>query len=132
MRTMSITLLTPLTPAIALTLRTDVVAQQRSKHEVLFGRELVERTVDHQPYGIEALLATEKEVHAPTVAHGLYQVVDALMLEPLAGKLLVTAVAGEEHHAAHAFLVLVDVVHQHFHVVGLTYFVCHTCRVMDW
>lgn len=50
------------TLAIALTLRTEVVAQHGTEDEVLFGRETAEWLVDDHPHGIEALAASEIEI----------------------------------------------------------------------
>ena len=50
------------TLAIALTLRTEVVAQHGTEDEVLFGRETAEWLVNDHPHGIEALAASEIEI----------------------------------------------------------------------
>ena len=47
---------------VTLTLHTDVITQEGTEDEVLLGRELVQRTGNHKPYGIQALASAEEEV----------------------------------------------------------------------
>ena len=97
--------------AITLTLGTDVVAKHGSEDKVLFGSQLIQRTGDKQTDGIEALTATEIDVDI-LLASGLHHVVDGLTTQTVRGKSLETAVAGEENHPAHTFLIFIDMVHQ--------------------
>ena len=97
---------------VALTLGTDVVAEHGSKDKVLFWSQFIQRTGDEQTDGIETLLATEIDVDI-LLACGLHHVVDGLAAQSIRGKSLETAVAGEEYHPAHTFLIFVDVIHQH-------------------
>ena len=60
--------------AVSLTLGADVVAKHGSEDEVLFGRQLIQRTGDKQTDGIEAFTATEIDVHV-LLASGLHHVV---------------------------------------------------------
>ena len=103
-----------LTFAVSLTLGTDVVAKHGPKDKVLFGSQLIQRTGDEQTDGIETLLATKIDVDI-LLACGLHHVVDGLAAQTVRGKSLETAVAGEEYHSAHTFLIFVDVVHQYLH-----------------
>ena len=62
---------------VSLTLGTDVVAKHSPKDEVLFGRQLIQRTGDKQADGVETLLATKIDVDI-LLACGLHHVVDGL------------------------------------------------------
>ena len=97
---------------VSLTLGTDVVAKHGSKDEVLFWSEFIQRTGNKQTDGIETLLATKVNVDI-LLACGLHHIVDGLTAQPIGGKRLETAVAGEEYHPAHTFLIFIDVIHQH-------------------
>ena len=108
------TLLVALTLAIALTLCTDVVAKHGSEDEVLFGRQLIERTGNEQTDGIETFATTEIDVHV-LFASWLHHVVYRLAAQTMAGLLLETAVAGEEYHPSHTFLIFINMVHQYLH-----------------
>jgi len=99
----------PFTLAVSLALCTDVVAKHCSEDEVLFGRQLIERTGNEQTDGIETFAATEIDVHV-LLASGLHHVVYRLAAQTMAGLLLETAVAGEEYHPAHTFFIFIDVV----------------------
>ena len=100
-----------LTFAVSFTLGADVVAKHSPKDEVLFGSQLIQWTGDKQADGIEALLATKIDVDI-LLASGLHHVVDRLAAQPVRGKSLETAVAGEENHPAHTFLIFINMVHQ--------------------
>ena len=104
----------PFTLAVSLALCTDVVAKHCSEDEVLFGRQLIERTGNEQTDGIETFAATEIDVHV-LFASGLHHVVYRLTAQTMTGLLLETAVTGEEYHPTHTFLIFIDVVHQYFH-----------------
>ena len=99
---------------VPFTLCTDVVAKHGSKDEVLFGRQLIERTGNEQTDGIETFTATEIDVHV-LLASGLHHVVYRLSAQAMAGLLLEPAVAGEEYHPAHTFFIFIDMVHQYLH-----------------
>ena len=99
---------------VPFTLCTDVVAKHGSKDEVLFGRQLIERTGNEQTDGIETFTATEIDVHV-LLASGLHHVVYRLAAQAMAGLLLEPAVAGEEYHPAHTFFIFIDMVHQYLH-----------------
>ena len=114
----------PLAFAVTLTLGADVIAKHSSEDEILFGSQLIQWTGDKQADGIEALLATKIDVDI-LLASGLHHVVDRLAAQPVRGKSLETAVAGEEYHPAHTFLIFIDVVHQHLHGGGH----CLTCHL---
>ena len=100
-----------LTFAVSFTLGADVVAEHGSKDKVLFWSQFIQRTGDEQTDGIETLLATKVDVDI-LLACGLHNVVDGLAAQSIRGKRLETAVAGEEYHPAHTFLIFIDVVHQ--------------------
>ena len=100
------------TLAVSLALCTDVVAEHGSEDEILFGRQLIERTGNEQADGIETFTATEIDVHV-LLASGLHHVVYRLAAQTMAGLLLETAVAGEEYHPAHTFLIFIDMVRKH-------------------
>ena len=101
-----------LTFTVPFTLCTDVVAEHGSEDEVLFGRQLIERTRNEQADGIETFAATEIDVHV-LFASGLHHVVYRLAAQTMAGLLLETAVAGEEYHPSHTFLIFIDMVRKH-------------------
>ena len=101
-----------LTFTIPFTLCTDVVAKHGSEDEVLFGRQLIERTGNEQTDGIETFAATEIDVHV-LFACWLHHLVYRLAAQTMAGLLLETAVAGEEYHPAHTFLIFIDMVRKH-------------------
>ena len=101
----------PLAFAVTLTLGADVIAKHSSEDEILFGSQLIQWTGDKQADGIEALLATKIDVDI-LLASGLHHVVDRLAAQPVRGKSLETAVAGEENHPAHTFLIFINMVHQ--------------------
>ena len=109
--------------AVSLTLGADVVAKHGSKDEVLFGSQLIQRTGDEKTDGIEALLATEIHIDI-LLASGLHHIVDRLATQTVRGKCLETAIACEEYHPAHTFLIFINMVHQH---LGLwrEYLLCH-------
>ena len=96
--------------AVSLALCTDVVAEHGSEDEVLFGRQLIVRTGNEQADGIETFATTEIDVHV-LFASGLHHVVYRLAEQTMAGLLLATAVAGEEYHPSHTFLIFIDMVH---------------------
>ena len=101
--------------AVSLTLGADVVAKHSSEDEVLFGSQLIQRTGNEQTDGIKTLLATKVDVDI-LLASRLHHVVNGLAVQPVGGKCLETAVAGEENHPAHPFLIFIDVIHQHPHL----------------
>ena len=106
-----------LTFAVPFALCADVVAKHGSKDEVLFGRELVQRTGDDKPDGLQTLAPSE--IHVQVLLSGwLQQVRNALTLQSLYGQFAILLVAGEQHHVAHTFLQLVDVVHQNLKRCG--------------
>ena len=99
--------------AVSFALGADVVAEHGSEDEVLFGSQLIQRTGDKQTDGIKTLLATKIDVDI-LLASGLHHVVDGLAAQPVGGKSLETAVASEEYHPAHTFLIFIDMVCKHF------------------
>ena len=101
--------------AVTLALCADVIAEHRAEYEVLLWRKHIERTGQHEPHRVETLALSEKEVHA-VVAYGLQYITDVLPPQTGRGIVLVLLVEREQHHTANTFFVLVDVVHQHFHV----------------
>ncbi len=103
---------------VALALHANVIAQQRTEHEVLFGRKLVERTGDHQPYGLETLVTSEEQVDS--VCSGrLKDVWDMLPLKSLDGICSIAAVKRVENQLTNTFLIFVDVIVEHFHFYRL-------------
>lgn len=62
-----------LSGTITFTLSCNVIAKHRSKHEILFRREFVERFVDKSLYGIKAKLIPEIEIHL-AFGNGLRQI----------------------------------------------------------
>mgnify|MGYP006896017039 CR=1 FL=1 len=52
-----------LAQTIAFALRADVISEHGSEYEVLLRSKLVERTVHHPPYGMNALPLSEEQVH---------------------------------------------------------------------
>jgi len=106
-----------LTLAVPFALCADVVAEHGAEDEVLFGRELVQRTGDDEPNGLQTL--SPPEIHVQILLPGwLQQVRDALTLQSLYSQFAVLLVAGEQHHVAHTFMQLVDVIHQYLHLCG--------------
>ena len=103
-----------LTFTIPFALCTDVVAEHGSKDEVLFRCQLIQWTGYKQTDSIETFAATEIDVHV-LFASGLHHVVYRLAAQTMAGLLLETAVAGEEYHPSHTFLIFIDMVHQYLH-----------------
>ena len=76
-----------LTFTVPFTLCTDVVAKHGSEDEVLFGRQLIERTRNEQTDGIETFATTEIDVHV-LFASWLHYVVYRLAAQTMAGYLL--------------------------------------------
>lgn len=101
--------------AVALTLGADVVAEHGAEDEVLLGRELAERARHHASDGRHTLPLAKEEVD-PSVAHGLDDVVDALLLQSVDGEVAILLVEGIEHHLSHSLLILIDMIHEHLHV----------------
>ena len=97
--------------AITFTLGADVITEHRTEDEVFLGRQLVKRTVDKQTDGIKTLAAAEVNVDI-LLAGRLHHVGNCLSAQPSGGKSFVAAVAREENHPAHTFLVFIDVVHK--------------------
>ena len=111
----------PETLAVAFALSRDVVAE----HEILLGREPVERFVDECRYGIEAAAVAEIEVHL-AARHLLNEVADALTFEPFGEQRGARAAHGAEHEVAHALPELVDLVQEQLHrVVAVEFFGAH-------
>ena len=93
----------PLTLAIPLALCAEVVAEHSAKDKVFFGRELVQRTGDDKPDGLQTLASSE--IHVQVLLSGrLQQVWDALTLQSLYSQFTVLLVAGKQHHVAHTFM----------------------------
>lgn len=105
-------------PAIPLALGTDVIPQHRAEDEVFFRRQLIQWARHHTTDGVDALRLAEKEVDFLSV-NGLDEVIYVLLLQPGDGKSLVLAVHRIEHHLAHTFLKLIDVVQEDFQFGGL-------------
>ena len=100
-----------LTLAVPFALCADVVAEHGAEYKILFGRELVQRTGDDKPDGLQTLAPSE--IHVQVLLSGwLQQVGNALTLQSLYGQFAVLLVAGKQHHVAHTFMQFVDVVHQ--------------------
>ena len=73
------TLTLSLTLTISFALRAKVIAEHSSEDEVLFGRELVQRTGDDEPDGLQALAPPEVYILIVSSCR-LKQVWDALTL----------------------------------------------------
>ena len=115
----------PETLAVAFALSRDVVAEHGAEHEILLGREPVERFVDECRYGIEAAAVAEIEVHL-AARHLLNEVADTLMFEPFGEQRGARAAHGAEHEVAHALPELVDLVQEQLHrVVAVELFGAH-------
>jgi len=99
---------------ISFALCTEVVAEHGTEDKVLFGCELVQRTGDDEPYGLQTLAPSEVHIQV-LLACGLQHVGDALALQSLYGLLTIFLITGEQHHLSHALIQFVDVVHQHLH-----------------
>lgn len=110
--------------AVALALHAYVIAQKCAEDEVFLGRQLVERLVDYQSYGVEAFASAEIQVEHVTV-DWLHDVVDALTLKSAEGKVGIFSVEREQHHVAHTFLVFVYMVHENLHICGTNFGLCH-------
>ena len=106
---------TTLAFTITLALRADIITEHCTQNEILFGAELVEWARYHHPDCIQTLFSTEENIHSIR-AHRLNDIVDMLMRKTLNGKLFVASVGGIKHHSAHAFLIFVYVIHQHFQI----------------
>jgi len=113
--------------AVSFTLRANVVAKHCPEDEILLGRELAEGFGDYHADGVQALALAKKEVQA-VIAHGLDDVFYVLTLQSRLGKGLIFLVECEENHSAHAFLILVYMIHQHFQVDWHRYVPLHTIR----
>ena len=106
-----------LTLTVPFALCAEVIAEHSSEDEIFFGCELVQRTGDDEPDGLQTL--TPPEIHVQVLLSGrLQQVWDTLALQSLNGQFTVPLVAGEQHHVAHTFMQLVDVIHQYLHLCG--------------
>ena len=99
---------------VTLTLHTDVITQKGTEDEVLLGRELVQRTGHHKPYGIKALTSAKEEVNIVALQRR-DDIVYTLTLQTFNGITHVSLVEGVEHHAAHALLTLIEMVKQYTH-----------------
>ena len=113
--------------AETLALRADVVSQHRPEDEILLGRKLAKWFRDYHADSVQALALAKEEVQA-VVAHGLDDVFDVLALQSRPGESLILLVESEEHHPAHTFLILIDMIHQYFQVDWRCYFLLHTIR----
>ena len=101
-----------LTLAVPFALCADVVAKHGTKYKILFRGELVQRTGDDEPNGLQTLAPSE--IHIQVLLSGwLQQVGNALTLQSLYGQFTVLLVAGKQHHVAHTFIQFIDVVHQY-------------------
>ena len=105
------------TLAVAFALCAEVVAEHGAKNEVLFGRELVQRTGDDEPDGLQTLTPPEIQVQV-LLSCGLQQVGNALTLQSLDSLFTIPLITGKQHHVAHTFIQFVDVVHQYLHLCG--------------
>ena len=114
---LALSLTLPLTLAIPFALCAEVVAEHRAEDKVLFGREQVQWTGDDEPYGLQTLAPSE--IHVQVLLSGwLQQVGNALTLQSLYGLVTILLFTGEQHHVAHTFMQLVDVVHQYLEFHG--------------
>ena len=111
----ALTLAFALTLAVSLTLGADVIAQHGAENEVFLGRELVERTGDDETDGVKTLATSEIDVQV-LLSGRLKHIRNALALQARNGLLAVALVTCEQHHLAHAFIQLIDMVHQHLHL----------------
>ena len=99
-----------LTLAISFALGAEVVAEHGAEDKVLFGRQLVQRTGDDEPDGLQTLAPSEIHVQV-LLPRWLQHVGDALALQPLYGLLTIFLITGKQHHLSHTFIQFVDVVH---------------------
>ena len=82
------------TLTIPFALCADVVAEHSSEDEVLFGRELVQRTGDDEPDGLQTLAPSEVHVQV-LLSCGLQQIWNTLTLQSLYGQFTIPLVTGE-------------------------------------
>lgn len=112
--------------AVAFALCADVVAQHCAQNEVFLGRELAEWARHHHSNGVHALAFAKEEVY-PAVANGLNNVFDALAFKAVDGIIAVLFVECVQHHLPDPFLVLIDMVHEYFHIAYRHYlFLLHS------
>lgn len=107
-----------LAQTIAFALRADVISEHGTEYEVLLRSKLVERTVHHPPYGMNALPLSEEQVHLSAV-HRLHHEVDVLPPQTAHRRLLILSVHREEHHLSHALLQLIYMIHEHLQFGGM-------------
>ena len=103
---------------VAFALRTKVVSQHGTQDEVFLGRQPVQRFVDHAGNGMDAFGFAEEQINLRFVNRA-YQIGNVLALQACHGKGLVPPVDGIEHHLAHAFLELVNVVEENLQITGV-------------
>ena len=105
----------PLSFAIPFALCADVVAKHGTEDEVFFGRELVQRTGNDEPDGLQTF--APPEIHVQVLLSGwLEHVRDTLTFQPFNGQFTIFLITGEKHHLAHALIQFVDVVHQYLYL----------------
>lgn len=103
--------------AVTLALQADVIAKEGTKDEVLLWTKFIERTRHEQPDGINTGFSPEKQVDI-AIADVLRHEVDTLKAQTVCYGLFILPVEGVEHHLAHTFLILIDVIHQNLLVNG--------------
>ena len=89
----------PLSFAIPFALCADVVAKHGTEDEVFFGRELVQRTGNDEPDGLQTFAPPEIHVQV-LLSSGLEHVRDALTFQPFNGQFTIFLITGEKHHLA--------------------------------
>ena len=114
---LALSLTLSLTLTISFALCADVISEHSTENEVLLGSQLMQRTGDDESDGLQTLASPE--IHVQVLLSGrLQQVGNTLTLQSLYGQFTVILVTCEQHHVAHTFMQLVDVVHQYLHLCG--------------
>ena len=111
--------------AVPFALCAEVVAEHGTEDEVLFGREFVQWTRDDEAGSLQTFTSPEINILILSSCR-LKQVWDALTLQSLNGLLTILLITGEQHHVAHTFMQLVDVVHQYLEFHGSCCRSCHS------
>ena len=128
---LTLTLTSTLALAVAFALCANVVAEHGAKYKILFGCELVQWTCDDEPNGLQTLAPPEIHVQV-LLSSRLQQVWNALTFQSLYSLLTIFLITCEQHHVAHTFMQLVDVVHQNLKFHGSCCRSCHRFIILDF
>ena len=100
-----------LTFAVSFALCADVISEHSTENEVLLGSQLMQRTGDDEPDGLQTLAPPKIHVQV-LLSCGVQQVGNALTLQSLDSLFTIPLITSKQHHVAHTFIQFVDVVHQ--------------------